>query len=127
MGPSCVESCITHSHYHPCDCQIRKFKREDKTKKKKREAPRALPKNHNVAVPNLFGCTTPRLGVLTGNAPDANLSPRPASARIGQNLHVRVLGRYEGNRTYDRETGAPDQDERKGQYEPYFCGNVFLQ
>lgn len=37
--------------------------------------PRALPENHDVAVSNFFGRTTPWFGILTGNTPDANLSP----------------------------------------------------
>lgn len=30
-------------------------------------------------------------------------------------------------KTYDRETGAPDQNEGKGQYESYFRSNVLLE
>jgi hypothetical protein len=43
----------------------------------------SLPENHDVAVSYFFGCTTPRFGVLTGNTPDADLSPRPESIRMG--------------------------------------------
>ena len=42
----------------------------------------ALPESHNVAVPNLFGCTTPRFGVLSGNTPDADLS------QVSKVIHV---------------------------------------
>lgn len=44
-------------------------------KAKQDEAPHALPENHDVAVSNFFGRTTPRFGILTGNTPDADLSP----------------------------------------------------
>ena len=63
----------------------------------------SLPEDHNVAVPNSFGCSTPRFGVLTSNSPDADLSPVSARSMNGSTIL----------RAYDRETSAPDQNERK--------------
>jgi hypothetical protein len=117
MGPLIVERCIPIHVVTPVIVKP-KFKHEDKTKKT-----RALPESHNVTISNLFGCTAPRFGVLTSNAPDADLPPSPESARLVSTFHDRSCG----DRTYDRETSAPYQNERKGQYESYFCGNVFLQ
>jgi len=34
----------------------------------------ALPKNHDVTIPNLFSCTAPWLSILTGNSANADLS-----------------------------------------------------
>lgn len=77
IGLMCMESHITHSRCHPCDCPTRKVKHENKAKKL--GSTRALPESHNVTVPNLFGWTTPRFGILTGNTPDTNLFPPPES------------------------------------------------
>lgn len=63
----------------------------------------SLPEDHNVAVPNSFGCSTPRFGVLTSNSPDADLSPVSAKMMNGPTILT----------AYDRETSAPDQNERK--------------
>lgn len=63
---------ITRSRCHPCDYKSAKVRRKI--------AEKCPPEDHDLAAPNLFSCTAPRFSVLTGNSPDANLSP--VSARM---------------------------------------------
>ena len=78
----------------------------------------ALPKDHDVTIPDLFGCTASWLSILTGNSTDADLSPCEPE---------RTVERKVMEETNHRETSSPGQDEREGQYEPNFRRNIFLK
>ena len=45
-----------------------------------------LPKDHDVTIPDLFGCTASWLSILTGNPTDADLSPRKPEQTVEKRL-----------------------------------------
>ena len=50
----------------------------------------ALPKDHDVTIPNLLDCTASWLSILTGNPTDADLSPRESERAA---VEIKVMGR----------------------------------
>jgi hypothetical protein len=65
---------------------------------------KCLPKDHDLTTPNVFGCTTPWLSILTSNTSDANLSS------ISKGLIVQSCGT---EKTHDGKAGTPNQNEGK--------------